>query len=136
MPERRLPQDAILHVCLVRCSDPHPSDGDYVRRFWTSALGPTATAMLGIFAREGGQRRWPVADLSAALGVGRKATTTSRKLVTTLERLATFKALDWTADNRVYVRSHMPRLSSVSVARLTPALQLAHAAYERQEVRA
>lgn len=133
MTTHSLADDAVLHVRVVACTDPYPADGEYVRRFWTGILGPTPTALLGYLARDG-NRTIPASEAAAAVGVNRGGE--HRKLIATLERLATFGFLDWTADNRVYVRDRLPRLRPSHLARLSPALQEAHAAWERQQVSA
>lgn len=132
---RHLPAGTVMAVSVLRRADPYPADGDYVRRFWTGILGPTPTALLAALTGPGPGARYQLTatDLAAALGIDRGAPV-CRKLAAALERLATFHLVDWTTDNRVYVASHVPRLHDGSLARLTPTLRAAHAAFEADRV--
>src|SRR5438046_1277034 len=67
-----LDPDDELTVVVVRYAEPFPTDGDYVRRFYMSQVGPTGTALLQLLAAEG-SRSWRAGDLACRLGVSAKA---------------------------------------------------------------
>lgn len=126
---RILPADATLRVRVVRCSDPYEADSIYVRRFWTGVLGPTPTALLGVLVRDD-SRDIAAADVAAAVGVDRH-TPRCRKLAAALERLGTFQLVDWTTDNRVYVRDRLPRVPASAIARMPATLRATHDQFEQ-----
>jgi hypothetical protein len=120
--------DDVLHVSVVACDEPFDTAGDYVRRFWLSQLGPTSTMLLQLLADEG-SRAWRVYDLAVRLGVGRKAQNhANNPLGRSLERLEKFRLIE-RADDRVYVRSHLPRLDGHHLSRVTDELRSEHAAW-------
>lgn len=123
MTERLVTSDTTFQIRVIACSDPYDASGDYVRRFWTSALGPSASALIALLVR-GGNRSVTAGELGAGIGVSRAAV-----IVSTLDRLATFKLLDWVADNRLYVRSHLPRLNQGALSRMPDSLRAEHDAF-------
>lgn len=122
------PDDA-LRVVVVACSEPFPTDGDYVRRFYMSQVGPTSTALLQLLASEG-PRSWKFADLATRLGVGNRAQNhANNPLGRAVDRLTKFRLIEPVGDGRVFVRSHLPRLESHQLARMGDELRREHAAY-------
>lgn len=121
--------DDTIHAVVVRCADPHPTDGEYVRRFYMSQLGPTSTALIQLLAGEG-SRPWRAHDMAVRLGVGRKAANhANNPLGRSLDRLVNFRLVERVGDDRLYVRSHLPRLDAHQLARATDELRRDHDAW-------
>ena len=121
--------DDELHVAIVRCADPFPTESEYVRRFYMSHLGPTSTCLVQLIAGEG-TRTWRVGDLAVRLGVGRKADDhANTALGRSLDRLTNFRLIERVGDGRLFVRSHLPRLEAPQLARMGDELRRDHEAW-------
>lgn len=125
------PGDA-LRVFIVRCDAPFPTDGEYVRRFWMSQIGPTSTALLQLMAA-GGDRVWRAHDLAVRVGVGGKVQNhANNPLRRSLDRLEQFRLIERNHEppaDRIYVRSHLQRLEAHQLARVTDEMRAEHAAF-------
>lgn len=109
---------------------PHPVTGDYVRRWWCSVLGPTATLALISLAlsappKSGGVVTVPAAELGCLLGVG-TGTGKNAVLMRAIERLVKFKAIKRDDDGVLVVPTHLRPLDYRYEDRLTPRLAAAH----------
>lgn len=123
-----LPTDE-LRVQVIACAEPFPTDGDYVRRFYMSQIGPTGTALLQLLAGEG-SRAWRAGDLACRLGVASKAANHAHNpLGRSLDRLTKFRLIEPVGDGRLFVRSHLQRLEAHQLARMSAELQAEHGAY-------
>lgn len=121
--------DAPLPVVVVACDALFPADGDYVRRFYMSQIGPTGTALLQLLAGAG-SKTWRCGDLAWRLGVGHKAENhANNPLGRSLDRLEKFRLIERASDGRIFVRSHLPRLEAHQVSRMSPELRAEHAAF-------
>lgn len=96
----------------------HDPSGEYSRRFWLPAIGPTGLVLVQWMADQGGAVELPLADVARALGLGGR-TGKQAPLLRTLDRLARFRVtrregpLDWHVaaafpDLPVQLRRHLP----------------------------
>lgn len=99
----------------------HDPSGEYSRRFWLPAIGPTGLVLVQWMADQGGAVELPLEDASRALGLGGRVGKQA-PLLRTLDRLERFRLtrfvgqLDWHVavaftDLPIPLRRHMPGIA-------------------------
>lgn len=124
---------AMLRVEIVPILADHAADSDYVREWWMTLLGPTATALLQLLVTHA-DRTWLTSDLAAKLGLSKGMMNSSRNPMRhALQRLEDWRLIEYDEDRGcVYVRSHLAAISGRGLQRLPPSLQTDHANYLTQ----
>ena len=103
----------------------HPIDGPYVRDVWAAVVGATGTLLLErcgqLRAVHGDPVTVPVEDLAAWLGQ------IPSKVRATCARLDKFRLATWDGET-LRIRSHVPSLTPVQLARCGPIVGRIHGA--------
>jgi hypothetical protein len=110
----------------------------YVERFWLGVIGPSTTWLLrriaaGFDASPEGFDM-PLGETARALGLGDRSGRNS-PFFRTINRMLQFELAMLTGPDEILVRRRLPALGARYTARLSPALQEAHARWMAEQLR-
>ena len=116
----------------------HDPRSSYVEQFWLGILGPSTTWLLrrlaaGLEADPGGFDL-PLADTARALGLGSRGGRHS-PFMRALTRCCQFDLAEVRREGILAVRRKLPPLTRRQVERLPPHLQVAHKAWQEDQLR-
>jgi hypothetical protein len=113
----------LVHVIADPTPGPHRTDSDDIF-WWLPVIGPTASALAFIFARNAARAEscWPTEDLARMVGLAGNRS----KLWISLERLHRFGVTTFVSTDTLTVRLWLPALSDRQLARLPEAMAVAY----------
>jgi hypothetical protein len=106
----------------------HRTDSDDLWAWWLPVIGPTASAVAFLFARQAAHADacWPTEDLARMVGLAGHRS----KLWQTLDRLHRFHVTTFVSTDTLTVRLWLPALTDRQLARLPEALVLVYRSTE------